>query len=197
MTCAAAGSTLSLIEPDDRLPDRMESGGVLLRRWVVDDVPELNRAVEESLDHLRPWMPWVALEPLSIEARRDLVQLWDREETEGAGTVFGIFVDNQIAGGTGLHRRIGPRGFEIGYWVHPRSTGRGVATTAARLLTDAAFSVPSTTHVEIHHDKANIASGAVPRRLGYRFVGERSDEVAAPGEAGIDCCWRVERDDWA
>jgi ribosomal-protein-serine acetyltransferase len=156
----------------------------------------LNRAVEESLDHLRPWMPWVAFEPLSIEARRDLIQAWEREETEGAGTVFGIFVDDQVAGGCGLHRRIGPGGFEIGYWVHQRAIRRGIATTAARLLTDAAFGVPSTTHVEIHHDKANTASAAVPRRLGYRFVAERADEVTAPGEVGIDCCWRVERDEW-
>ena len=50
--------------------------------------------------------------------------------------------------------------------------------------------------VEIHHDKANTASGAVPRRLGFRFAGERPDGAQAPAELGIDCTWAVSRADW-
>jgi RimJ/RimL family protein N-acetyltransferase len=50
--------------------------------------------------------------------------------------------------------------------------------------------------VEIHHDKANVASAGVPRRLGYTYVSEQPDEPTAPGEIGIDCTWRVTRSDW-
>lgn len=51
--------------------------------------------------------------------------------------------------------------------------------------------------VEIHHDKANTASSGVAKRLGFRFVGETPDEGNAPAAAGIDCTWRMDRDDWA
>jgi RimJ/RimL family protein N-acetyltransferase len=64
------------------------------------------------------------------------------------------------------------------------------------MLTDAAFSVPDVNHTEIHHDKANAASAAIPRRLGYEFVAEQPAERTAPAELGIDCAWRMKRDQW-
>jgi hypothetical protein len=35
-------------------------GPVTLRRWREDDLDAVFQAVTESLDHLRPWMPWAA-----------------------------------------------------------------------------------------------------------------------------------------
>lgn len=64
------------------------------------------------------------------------------------------------------------------------------------LVTDAAFSVPGIAHVEIHMDKANSASSGVPRRLGFRFLGETPHEVTAPAEVGIACSWRMDRALW-
>jgi RimJ/RimL family protein N-acetyltransferase len=110
--------------------------------------------------------------------------------------VLGVFLDGQVVGGCGLHRRLGPAGLEIGYWIHPSFLRRGLATSAARLLTGAAFTLPETTHVEIHHDKANEASGGVPRKLGFAFIGEQPDTPEAPGEVGIECRWRMTRERW-
>ena len=90
----------------------------------------------------------------------------------------------------------GPDALEIGYWIHTAVLRRGLATAVAALLTDAALSVPEITHVQIHHDKANAASAGVPRRLGYRFVGEEPDGVQAPAEAGIDVTWSIEAAEW-
>jgi ribosomal-protein-serine acetyltransferase len=178
------------------LPERIEGHGILLRRWVLDDAEALSRAVAESGDHLRPWMPWMAHEPSTSEQRRTRLVEWDRAWRSGGDVVLGIFVDGEVAGGCGLHRRLGPAGLEIGYWVHPSYVGHGVATAVARLLTDAAFSVPGITHVEIHADKANAASSAIARRLGFRFLGESPDERTAPAELGIDCGWRMDRSAW-
>jgi RimJ/RimL family protein N-acetyltransferase len=73
---------------------------------------------------------------------------------------------------------------------------RGVATTAARLLTDAALTFPGIAHVEIHHDKMNRASGGVPRKLGYRFIGEIPHEPVAPAEVGVSYRWRMTAAEW-
>jgi RimJ/RimL family protein N-acetyltransferase len=179
-----------------RLPDTVEGDDLMLRRWRVDDAEALDRAVIESIDHLRPWMPWVAAEPLGIDQRRALILAWEQAWQAGGDVVVGVFADGTVVGGAGLHRRSGPYAVDIGYWTHVDFVGLGYATTAARLLTDAAFSVDEIHHVDIHHDKANGASRAIPRRLGYRFVGERPDAVTAPAELGVDCTWRMDRRRW-
>ncbi len=135
----------------------------------------------------------MAQEPKTLEQRRAMLRERESEWLQGGDVLLAIFVGDRVAGSCGLHRRRGPDALEIGYWVHPSFTGRGLATAVARLLTDAAFSVPGIAHVEIHIDKANSASAGVPRRLGFRLLGETPDEATAPAEAGIDCAWRMER----
>ena len=178
------------------LPERIEGDGVLLRRWLVTDAEALAAAVTESDEHLRPWMGWMAQEPLTLEQRRAMLAEREREWLAGGSVMLGIFVADAVAGSCGLHRRRGPRALEIGYWVHPSFTGRGLATTVVRLLTDAAFSLPGITDVEIHTDKANTTSAGVPQRLGFRLVGEAPDERHAPAEVGIDCAWQMDRAVW-
>lgn len=169
----------------------------MLRRWRVDDAEAQQRAVAESADHLRPWMAWMDHEPLAVDERRLLLAQWELRWLGGGDANFAIVFEGWVIGSCGLHRRRTPDTLEIGYWVHPDYLGRGLATRAAQLLTDAAFGVPGVARVEIHHDKANVASRRIPDRLGYRFLGERPDEVTAPAEVGIDCVWRVSREDWA
>jgi ribosomal-protein-serine acetyltransferase len=176
----------------DRLPDRIEADGLLLRRWRVADAAAQHEAVVASLAHLEPWVGWIALEPQPLEDRVAMLARWEREWRAGGDVLLGIFRDGRIAGSCGLHRRRGPRTLEIGYWVHVDFLRRGFATSAAAALTEAALALPGVDRVEIHHDKANVASAAIPRRLGYRFVGERPDRPEAPAEIGIDCVWRWE-----
>jgi ribosomal-protein-serine acetyltransferase len=176
-----------------RLPERVEGREVLLRLWRVDDAARLGEAVAESAEHLRPWMAWMADEPQTLEQRQAILARWDAEWSDGGDAYYGIFLDGDVVGSCGLHRRLGPDALEIGYWIHAAFVRRGLATETARLLTDAAFSMPEISSVEIHHDRANLASFGVPRRLGYRFVGEQPDEATAPEDTGVECIWRIER----
>lgn len=168
------------------------SGRFELRRYVDADVEALNRAVADSVDHLLPWMPWAAHEPLTVAARLELFATWDREWLAGESAVYGMFAGDAVIGGTGLHRRRDgrPDVIEIGYWVHVDHTRRGVATEAAAALTDAAFGLGSTTAVEIMHLPDNVASRGVPARLGYRYLGE---EFVREQTFSV---WRVRRADW-
>ncbi len=180
----------------ERLPDTMPSPRLTLRRWVVDDVPQLAAAITRNIDHLRPWMPWISAEPMSLDDRVALVNQWQAEWERGGDVVIGALIDGEIVGSTGLHRRRGPAALEIGYWVHVDHIGKGIATEMAAALTTAAFTVAGIEHVEIHHDKANVFSAAVPRALGYVFIDESPDSITSPGEVGIDCRWRIDRQEW-
>ncbi|MFZ0091081.1 MAG: GNAT family N-acetyltransferase [Solirubrobacteraceae bacterium] len=174
-----------------------DDDGVHLRRWLVGDAEVLARLVLESREHLRPWMGWATDDPIRLDERRKLLMGWESDWRAGGDVVLGTFWGDVPVGGCGLHRRIGPRGLEIGYWTHPGYLRRGMATSAARLLVGAAFSLPQITHVEIHHDKANAASAGVPRNLGFELIDERPDQPEAFAEVGIECRWRMLRDRWA
>jgi RimJ/RimL family protein N-acetyltransferase len=169
---------------------------VELRHWQVDDAPALARAVHESLDHLRPWMPWAADEPKPASLRAEQIREWERERLTGGDEVLGIFVDGQLAGGSGLHRRIGDDGLELGYWVHVGCTRRGVATEVVRQLCARAFADPAVDRVEIHHDRANAASGAVAAKSGFTLVEENERPRRAPNDEGVERVWRLTRADY-
>jgi len=159
-------------------PETLTRDQVLLRRHRADDADALEATIGQSLEHLLPWLPWAAAHSrANVEDYLARVrQNWD------SGTVFdyAITADGGVlVGCCGLMRRIGPGGLEIGYWIHPGWTGRGLVTMAAGALTRAAFALPGTTHVEIHRDEANEASGAVARRLGYTEVSRTRDEELA------------------
>ena len=179
------------------LPERITApDGLLLRRWLASDATALGRAIADSVEHLRPWMAWIADEPLPLERRSAMIDEWERDWAEGGDVFLGVFLERRIAGSCGLHRRIGPTGLEIGYWTHPAFLRRGVATRVASALTGAALAVPGITRVEIHHDKANQASAGIPRALGFDWLGETRSEPAAPGDTGVEWRWGTNKTTW-
>lgn len=163
---------------------------------MTSDVELLSDTVQRNLEHLRPWMPWVADEPLSRSQRLTLLESWERDWLDGGDVLFAVFLGGEVAGSSGLHRRRGPYGLEIGYWVDFAHLGLGIATETAAMLTGAALALAGISFVEIHHDKANIRSARIPERLGYAFIGESADTAETPGEAGVDCGWRMTREMW-
>ena len=60
---------------------------------------------------------------------------------------------------------------ELGYLVAPRARGRGLATTALRLLTEWAFQELVMIRLELHIGTENVASQTVARRAGYTLEG--------------------------
>jgi RimJ/RimL family protein N-acetyltransferase len=166
----------------------------VVRRWQLDDAPALHEALIDSLDHLRPWMPWAVHEPRTLAEHAATIAEWVTAWDNGDEFTYAITdPDGRLIGACGLHRRLGPDALEIGYWVRATDTGRGVATAAAEALTNAAFTLAHIDHVEIHHDIANIASGRVPHTLGYTRVAEFTREPAAPAEVGTVAVWRRHR----
>ncbi len=143
---------------------------LVVRCWEPRDAPLLKNALDESLDHLRPWMPWAADEPKPLEDKAELLRQFRGRFDLGEDFVFGIFDrgESEVIGGTGLHTRVGPGAVEIGYWIRASRVGQGYAREATGALTRVAFRVCGVDRVEIRIDPANAASLRIPRRLGFR-----------------------------
>ena len=178
-----------------RAPERpdelIEHAPVTLRRFRPDDLDALFRAVTESLGHLRPWMPWAAdySRASAEEYLAGSVKGWD----EGTEYNYAIMTGGTLVGGIGLMTRFGPGGLEIGYWVHRAYTGRGLATAATAALIGQAFGLPGVDWLEIVHDELNVASGQIPRKLGFTEVGRRPLDPPTPEGTGIGIVWRLTR----
>jgi len=142
-------------------------------------------------------MAWIRFEPQPIEDRRRMLEQWERNWQAGGDAHFAISRGEVVLGGAGLHRREAD-GLAIGYWVDCDHLNQGVATTAARALTDLGFTVPGIAWVDIHHDLSNVASRRVPEKLGYtRLADEQRTGDLPPADTGVGAVWRMARDRWA
>jgi ribosomal-protein-serine acetyltransferase len=177
-------------EPARTWPDELvEHGPVTLRRYRADDVDAVFAAVTESLVHLRPWMPWAAgyTRDSAAEYLDGSIRSWE----DGTEYNYAILAGGRLAGSVGLMARIGPGGLEIGYWVHRAYTRRGLATAAAAALVDQAFRLPGVARVEIIHDELNVASGKIPRKLGFTEIERRPLDPPAEAGTGFGVVWRL------
>ncbi|WP_346012170.1 GNAT family N-acetyltransferase [Streptomyces sp. SID3343] len=171
----------------------IECGDFVLRRWRgQEDFAPAFRLIEESLTHLRPWEPWVALH--SEANTRELLAKFESRWANGDVYNYAIAEDGTLVGMCQTSRGAEPRGRRMGYWLHPAATGRGIATRATAALVAEMFRLPEVEYLEITHDLANTSSAAVPRRLGFTEVRrERATPPTAPSGSGIDVVWRLDR----
>lgn len=173
---------------------RIETARLLLRCWEPTDEPALAVAIAASVEHLRPWMPWAASEPISPEQRVKLLRGFRAAFDSDRDYVYGMFTPDgkEVLGGTGLHPRIGPGAREIGYWVHIDHVGRGFATEATAALTRVAFEIDGVRRVEVRCDPANQRSRRVPEKLGFTCDGVlRSHVLGTSGEPRDTMVWSL------
>jgi RimJ/RimL family protein N-acetyltransferase len=158
---------------------RIVTPRLVIRCWDPGDAPLLKEAIDASLDHLRPWMPWARHEPQTLAEKVELLREFRGQFDLGSNSVYAIFDDREqrVIGGTGLHPRIGPDGLEIGYWIRADAVGRGYATESSAALTRVAFGVAEVGRIEIHCAAQNHASAAIPRKLGYSLQEPAGDDL--------------------
>jgi ribosomal-protein-serine acetyltransferase len=191
-----AGYGATVEELSQLPPDRIEGDGLLLRRWHLDDAEDLARAVAESQEHLRPWMPWIAGEPKTLDQRRPGLPSGTANGRRGATS------SSECSSGKGL-----PAG--AGFIAGAAPTRLRSATGCTRRSPARALRGPrlACSRMRRSYFRGSSMSRSTPIRpmlrapawLGgwdFEYLGETPDEATAPGELGIDCAWRISRDAW-
>ena len=158
----------------------------------------MKAAVDSSIEHLRPWMPWASREPEDLQKKIDLLRHFRGQFDLGVDFVYGIFNQDETAviGGTGLHTRVGEGAREIGYWIRVDQIGQGYATEAAAGLTRVGFEVEKLRRIEIHCDAANVRSAAVPRKLGYTHEATLRRRIASSDADHDQMVWTMLADEY-
>jgi RimJ/RimL family protein N-acetyltransferase len=150
-------------------PYRIETERLVVRCYEPRDAALLKEAIDSSLEHLQPWMPWALDEPQTLEQKVELIELFRAAFAGGENFTYGIFGadETELLGGTGLHPRVGPGGLEIGYWVRASAVRQGIVTESTAAVTRAGFEVCEADRIEIRIEPRNEASFRVPRKLGF------------------------------
>ncbi len=167
------------------VPTRLETERLIIRCPELSDVPFDFQAIKESLNELKPWMPWAnddyTIETCEEAIRGAIARFLTKEDFRM------LFFDKgtkRLIGSTGFHRinwKV-PR-FEIGYWCRTSETGKGYVTEVVRALSKLAFETLNAARVEICCDDLNVKSAAVAERCGYTLEGiMKNDERNTKGE---------------
>lgn len=152
---------------------RIETKRLVVRCYNPSDATLLADSVRESVEHLKPWMPWAHNEPEPFEEKAKRVLYFRGSFDMQKDYVYGIFnrEETRLLGGTGLHTRLGENQLEIGYWIHKDFVKQGLVTESTAALIKVAFEIVHVHRIEIHCDPRNLASAAVPRKLGFTHEG--------------------------
>ena len=179
-------------------PESIEINGAALVRTRADHAAALVDVLVTNLEHLRPWMPWATEANATMAVQQE--RLVNTELAWANGTDYdflivapahAIVTPASVAGGMSLMTRQGPGVLELGYWLAHRHVGHGLATNAARALTDLALKMPGIERCEIHCDAGNARSAAIPRRLGYILDRVSERDPVTSGDTGRDMVWTM------
>lgn len=166
-------------------PDSFETERLTIRSPMPGDGAELQAAVAESIDDLRPWMPWADHVPTVEEeekaVRKGRARFLTREDL---WLLLFLKGTHTLVGGSGLHRMDWDvPSFEIGYFARSRFAGQGYITEAVRGITRFAFETLSARRVEIQCDARNERGQRVAERAGFELEATlRNHAVAVDGE---------------
>jgi ribosomal-protein-serine acetyltransferase len=151
------------------------------KRWIDDDLAIRPFELRDTLDvftivdanrhHLRPWLSWVD-NTQSIIDTEQFLQSSRRKWANRDGWEGGIWFNGQLVGSAGYHYWDFQMGItELGYWLSRDYTGQGIMTRVVRAMTDDALFDLGLNRVVIHCAVGNLASCAIPARLGFTHEG--------------------------
>lgn len=155
------------------LPEVLTGDRIIVRTWQAGDGQALYEAVQESLDHILPWMPWGPAHDRP-EASEKLVREWSAQFKLREHLSMSMWSRDgkRFLGGTGVPRLDWEmRSFELGYWIRASEHGKGYVTDAVKLQTAFLFEEAQANRVYIRCSTKNVRSGAIPRRLGFVHEG--------------------------
>jgi RimJ/RimL family protein N-acetyltransferase len=178
---------------------RIETEHLVIRCWEPYDAPLLKEAVDVSVDHLLPWLPWAKDEPQTIDEKVELLRGFRARFDRDEDYVLGIFdrEEENALGGTGWHNRHGRGEIEIGYWVRADRAREGIASEATAALVKAGFEGLGLNRIEIRCDPENHASVAIPRNLGFRHDATLPKRMLALMDEPRDTMvWSLFREDY-
>lgn len=172
-------------------------GGAELRPLEPWQADEFLAHIDRARETVDPWIPWASVSTDLDSARATLQRYADKKASDSGG-IYGVWLDGVLVGGTMFVAFDAESGIaEVGCWLEPAGTGRGLITAAVRLLIGWAFHTRGLYRVEWHCRPDNVASSNVAKRLGMRLEGTLRASYPWKGVRRDSEIWAVLAPDWS
>ena len=167
-------------------PYRIETERLVIRCYDPRDAPLLKAAVDASVDHLLPFMPWARFAPQPVEETVALLRSFRAQFDRDENYIYGVFTpdESEVIAGTGLHKRSNEGSLEIGYWVAAVWLGQGIATELTAVLTRVGFELCGLDRVDLQIEPENERSLMIPDKLGFTLEGRLRRRLDAHVDGG-------------
>src|SRR5690554_2067511 len=151
-----------------KTPYTLKTERLLIRCFEPKDAYLLKSAIDKSLDHFLPWLPWAENEPEELNKKVQRLRKFRADFDLDNNYIYGIFAPDEsiLIGTIASKKTIGKAAREIGYWINKQCIDNGYATEASSAIIKVAFEVDEVERVEIHCDVKNTKSSAIPKKLG-------------------------------
>jgi ribosomal-protein-serine acetyltransferase len=171
-------------------------GGASLRPLEPWQAEEFLAHMDRARDTVDPWIPWASIST-DLDSARATLQRYADKQAADKGRIYGIWLDGTLVGGTMFVTFDADSGIaEVGCWLEPSATGRGLITAAVRHLIDWAFHVRGLHRIEWHCRPDNTASSNVARRLGLKLDGTLRQNYLWKGVRHDTEMWAVLAPEW-
>jgi ribosomal-protein-serine acetyltransferase len=146
-----------------------------LRQLQPQDAAAFFELVDTNREYLGRWLPWVE----TTKERRDsenFISSTLKTRQEGSAFGYGVIYRGNVVGHISLMHITDGQKPEIGYWISSTTAGKGLATKAARKLTQVGLDILNLPEIVIKVQPSNAGSNRVAEKLGYVLLDTLHDD---------------------
>ena len=175
------------------VPAEIRTPRFVLRPWRASDAPMLHPLLVENWEHLSPWIPRRVADPATIAEVEARLESFAADFASDLKWRYGMFAHDErtVFGEVDLFPRDATGRVvygaadraEIGYWLRKDMTGQGLVTEGVERIMGVAPGLARIGRLEIRCDAENLASSAIPKRLGFSLE-QTLERAPTPGEVG-------------
>jgi ribosomal-protein-serine acetyltransferase len=166
---------------------------VRIRAFENGDATSFVAAARESVETVGKWMDWCHAD-YSIEDARTWIESCQQNSAASTTYEFALVdpITGEFFGGAGVNQINTAHNFaNIGYWVRQSRQGCGIATAAARLLIEFAFTELKLTRVELVIRPDNLPSRHVAEKVGATLESIARNRIISYGKAWVGAIYSV------
>lgn len=161
--------------------------------------PSSAAGAQRAFEIQSDWAVTRMLRMASFPPDRTEIEAWfadhPRQWRDGEAYRFATLQDERMIGLVDIDEIVSGEG-ELGYWIEQAAWGQGFASEAARAVMRFAFAEAGLSALRSGHAADNAASGRVLAGLGFRLLDEVERPSRSRGEIGLQCRYRLTRDEF-
>ncbi|MCI3273289.1 GNAT family N-acetyltransferase [Streptomyces cylindrosporus] len=152
--------------------------------------------LERGREFIGQFIPF-GQQAVDVSTARETLQRYADMRAADTGSYHGIWLDGKLVGGVlTLNFDAAAGNAEVGCWLEPAATGRGLITRAMRFLIDWAVEERGIHRVEWIAASGNVPSLNVARKLGFRRDGVHREAYPYGGVRHDSEVWSILAPEW-